>query len=594
MSPSPSRSRALATVLARRRVPIALAVVGLVGHQIAEALVPVLIGVSIDRAIAPGDPVMLALCLVALCALFTVLLLAWRFGELNSVRAAEEGARAVRGALVSRVLSPVGFARPRSPGELLSIAGSDADRAAGIVWLLTGTAAELAAVLTAAVSLLVISMPLGVLVLLSTPALVALLHVVTAPLERRMDAEQEAAATAAATAADLLTGLRTVAGLHAEDAAARRFAAANERSLRASRRAVSAKAAYTMASMGLSALLLAGIAAAAAGQALAGSISIGELVTVLGLAQFLYGPVGGLAFVGAELATVRASAKRVDAVLAAPTARPAGASGSHGGAGAAGGAGTPGSHGDAGAAGARAAGAPGGAGTSGGTGGTGSPGGAGAAGARAADVVFDGLATANAGPFSARIPAGGIVTLQVADPRGARELCEVLAGARLPERGRIVVGGHELTGILDAPLVLAPPHQPAIFSGTLRENIELHAPLDDADLERVADAAALDDVREAARGDWDLPVGERGLTLSGGQRQRVALARSLAREADVLVLHDPTSAVDSVTESAIAERLAAARGGRTTILVASSPALVRICDTVVEVPAARGAERVDA
>ncbi len=571
---SPS-SGALRTVLAHQRLPVALAVTGLVGHQVAEALVPVLIGVVIDQAITPRDPVALAVCLVALCLLFTALLLAWRLGELTAVRAAEEGARAVRSALVSRVLAPRGFARPRGPGELLSIAGSDADRTAGLVWLLAATAAQLAAVLTAAVALLAISVPLGVLVLVSTPLLVAILHVVTAPLERRMDAEQAAAAAAGAIAADFLSGLRTVAGLGAEQAAVARFAAANERSLRASRRAVTAKAAYTMASMSLSALLLAGIATAGALQALDGGISVGELVAVLGLAQFLYGPVGGLAFAGAELATVRASAKRVDAVLAAAPAtsteqrRPTAAE---------------------------------------------SAGGHGAAEVppdpaltlTPAEVVFEAVETAHAGPFSARVPGGGRVALQVADPRGARELCEVLAGARHPDRGRILVGGRELADVLHADggrtragaLVLAPPHQPAIFGGTLRENIELHAPLDDDALERVAEAAVLDDVRAAARGDWDLAVGERGLSLSGGQRQRVALARALAREAAVLVLHDPTSAVDSVTEAVIAERLDAARGDRTTILVAASPALARTCDAVLDVPSPALAripgERVDA
>lgn len=550
---------AVRAVLAGRRVPLALAIAGLVGHQIAEALVPVLIGVVIDEAIAPGDPLALVVWLVVLCALFTGLLLSWRIGELSAVRASEEGARAVRGAIVARVLSRRGFASPRSPGELLSIAGSDADRTSGLVWVLAATAAELAAVLTAAVALLAISVPLGILVLVSTPLLVAVLHLVTAPLERRMDAEQEAAAAAGAVAADLLSGLRTVAGLRAEEAAARRFAAANERSLRASRRAVSAKAAYTAASMTLSALLLAGIAAAAAAQALDGTISIGELVAVLGLAQFLYGPVGGLAFVGAELATVRASAKRIDAVLDAVPAVSERASA----------VGAAEREPDA-VTRAMADRHP----------------------AAPVDVVFDGVATPHAGPLSAHVPGGATVALRVADARGARELCEVLAGARLPERGRVLVGGRDLAeaalaaadGSSERPIVLAPPHQPAIFGGTLRENIALHAPLDDAVLERVATAAVLDDVREAARGDWHLPVGERGLSLSGGQRQRVALARALARDAAVLVLNDPTSAVDSVTEAAIAERLAAARGERTTILVAAGPALTRVSDAVVDVP----------
>ncbi len=78
-------------------------------------------------------------------------------------------------------------------------------------------------------------------------------------------------------------------------------------------------------------------------------------------------------------------------------------------------------------------------------------------------------------------------------------------------------------------------------------------------------------------------TGEMGAQLSGGQRQRLALARALGAGAPVLVLHDPTTEVDSVTEQAIASRIAGVRTGRTTVLVASSPALLGACDRVVDV-----------
>ncbi|MFT4258249.1 ABC transporter transmembrane domain-containing protein [Microbacterium sp.] len=526
---------ALRTVFSGRRPLLPLTIGGFVVHQIAEALVPVLIGVVIDRAIEPGDGTALLIWLGVLCALFAALLFAWRLGELVAVRMYEEGARDIRRALVTRVLSPAGFVRRRTPGELLSIASSDADRASAVIWLFGSGAAQLAAVLTAAVSLLLISLPLGLLVLLSTPVLVVLLHFVTAPLERRTDAEQAATAAASATAADLLTGLRAIAGLRAEDAAVARFAEANRRSLLASRRAVALKATYTVASMAGSTILLAVVAGAAAAEAAAGRVSVGELVAVLGLAQFLHWPVSGLAFIGAELAGVRASAKRVDAVLgeegSSSAAEPPNANCEDG----------------------------------------------------PVELVFEDVRTAHAGPFSVRVDAGAHLAVTVADPRGAVELQEVLAGLRPLDAGRILVGGRDLAGAQG--VVLAPPHQPAIFAGTLRENVELHRPLTIAALDAAAETAVLDDVLHAAGGDWAYPIGERGLTLSGGQRQRVALARGLARDSAVLVLHDPTSAVDSVTEATIAQRLRAHRAGRTTVILAASPALAQVCDDVLHVPA---------
>lgn len=548
MSPAPSP--ALRAAFTGRRLLLTLGILGFVAHQIAEALVPVLIGVVIDRAISPGDGAALLLWLGVLCALFAALLFAWRLGELSSVRATEEGARDIRRALVARVLSPGGFVRRRTPGELLSIASTDAERTAGLTWLLGAAAAQLAAVLTAAASLLLISVPLGLLVLVATPVIVVLLHIVTAPLERRMDAEQAAAAAASSTAADLLTGLRALAGLRAEDAAAARFAEVNRLSLLASRRAVASKAAYTVASMAGSAVLLAVVAWAATAEAAAGRISVGELVAVLGLAQFLHWPVSGLAFVGAELAGVRASAKRVDAVLAEEgrVERPARHE-------------APDTGDDP-------------------------------IDVRPVEVVFDGVRTPHAGPVSFRLDAGRHLAVRLADPRGALELQEVLAGLRRLDGGRILVDGRDIEDA--AGHVLAPPHQPAVFAGTLRENVELHRPLSDTALDAVAETAVLDDVLHAAGGDWAYPVGERGLSLSGGQRQRVALARGLARDASVLVLHDPTSAVDSVTEAAIAERIRTRRAGLTTIVLAASPAMALACDDVLEVTAPGALEEVRA
>jgi putative ABC transport system ATP-binding protein len=98
-------------------------------------------------------------------------------------------------------------------------------------------------------------------------------------------------------------------------------------------------------------------------------------------------------------------------------------------------------------------------------------------------------------------------------------------------------------------------------------------------------AATVDEVAEVLPGGLEAGVGERGLRLSGGQRQRVALARVLAADPPVLVLHEPTTAVDAATEARVAAGIRALRAGRTTLLVTTSPALLAACDRVVFLPA---------
>ena len=128
--------------------------------------------------------------------------------------------------------------------------------------------------------------------------------------------------------------------------------------------------------------------------------------------------------------------------------------------------------------------------------------------------------------------------------------------------------------------VIVAPHHDTLFTGTIAQNLTaVGAPRSGWD--EALQAAGCTDVVDGLGG-LDAPIGERGSRLSGGQRQRVALARALAVDAPVLVLHDPTTAVDAVTESSIADGLRAARRGRSTILLTNSPALLAVCDRIVD------------
>ena len=100
-----------------------------------------------------------------------------------------------------------------------------------------------------------------------------------------------------------------------------------------------------------------------------------------------------------------------------------------------------------------------------------------------------------------------------------------------------------------------------VFAGTLQEAIDPHGTLTLEQAEAALYTAAAEDVFLAMDGGWQGRLDEKGRGLSGGQRQRVVLARALARDADILIMVEPTSAVDAHTEAMIAERLAAYREG---------------------------------
>ena len=120
-----------------------------------------------------------------------------------------------------------------------------------------------------------------------------------------------------------------------------------------------------------------------------------------------------------------------------------------------------------------------------------------------------------------------------------------------------------------------------LFAGTLQDAIDPHGRLTRAQAEEAVRVANAEDVYDALPGGWQGVLDERGRGLSGGQRQRVVLARALAADAPILVLVEPTSAVDAHTEARIAARVAAVRHGRTTVVSTVSPLWLHHADRVV-------------
>ena len=496
---------------------VAQASVMVAAHQTGEALVPVIIGVVIDKAITSGGTPVLIGWLAVLAADFAFLSFGYRFGARAAERAGERSAHEIRVALAGRVLEPGGGAEiGHRSGALTNVATGDARRVGAFVGALPFGVAALTGILVTAVALLLISIPLGLLVLLGTPPMLWLAQVVGRPLQRRSEAEQEKAAQASGIAADLVVGLRILKGLGAEPVAVSRYRQISQDSLHATLRAARAGAWHDGALLACTGLFLAAIALLGGRLAADGRISVGDLIAAVGLAQFLLGPLSTFTWVNGELAQARGSAVRVAAILAAPPA------------------------------------------VTSGTGQLAIPV-RGQLHLRAVTHgVFNGL--------DLEVAAGELLGVVMDDPIAATTLLDLLGRTVDPDAGILEVDGVAFTDLDLTALraeVLVDAHDAVLFEDSL---------------------AVVDDVFEVAE---TLPQGrdtvltERGRSLSGGQRQRVALARALGAETAVLVVHDPTTAVDAVTEAFVADQVRRIRTGRTTILVTTSPVLLAVADRVV-------------
>jgi putative ABC transport system ATP-binding protein len=530
--PAP-RDRSGLRVLGRtvRRHPRRLTVGSLLigAHQACEALVPILIGVIIDRAVATGDPLRLALWIGVLAVLFLLLNVVYRTGARQLVDAIADEAHRLRVELATRIMDPRGIRTDLRAGDLLSISATDADQTSYVLDYVPRVVGAVVATAVGAVALFLISVPLGLAVLVATPVVLAGLQAAAPRITRRAAEQQHRAGLATSLATDLVTGLRPLRGLGAQEAAAHRYRAVSREALDATVRAARTRGAYAAASTTVSTLLACGAAILAGWYALTGRISVGQFVTVIGLATFLMEPFGALAVVPDWIARARASADRIARVLDAEPVHPAGTA------------------------------------------------------VPPAGPVGLTLTGVHSGPLAGvdlAVRPGEFVGVVARRPADAEHLVRLLGGHVVDYRGEVLLGGVPLRDlpVHDARrLLLAEPHHSDLFTGTIRTNL---MPPDDAAFAAALRAAAADDVGAA-----DRPVVERGAAFSGGQRQRLALARALLAAPPVLVLHDPTTAVDAVTEQGIADGIRALRhrpgSASATLVLTSSPALLARTDRVV-------------
>jgi len=515
------------------------------------ALVPAVISRAVDDGVVGGDRAALVRWLAVLAAITVVQLLAGAARHWLACLLHHDTARAVTTRVTARVHDPRGGV-DRAPGDLVSLVTSDAARIGAVADLCCRGTGAVVAIVGVAVLMLVMSPVLATAVLGAVLALLAVSAPLLRPLEQRATAEQHARAAVATRTTDLVSGLRVLHGLGAVEAARAGFSAHNDTARRTAVAAARLQAAWEAVAVVVPGALLAVTVAVGRGQVSSGRLTIGELAGFLALGQFLLTPVATIVEVGDVWTRGLASARRTAQVLDAAPAVVAGS--------------------------VRAEAEPM------------------VDGAPALELVDVVAADGALGGCSLAVAWGEVVAVAATDDRAAAAIGALVGRDIDPEAGAVLVGGRDARRWpLDdlRRTVLVARGDGVLVDGSLAANVAFGRPHDDPErdavVQRAMAVAAIDDVVAALPDGPRSPVGERGRLLSGGQRQRIGLARAVAAGAPVLVLVDPTNAVDASTEDAIARSLVPARQkpGWATVVITASPVLLAASDRVVHVESGR-------
>ncbi|MER7821056.1 ABC transporter ATP-binding protein [Streptomyces sp. NPDC096097] len=501
-------------------------------YQAGETAFPIALGLIVEHTMQDRSPGALALSIGALAVIITTVSLSWRFGMRILQKANTTEAHRWRVRVADCGLEPVARDAGLKSGEVLTIATEDADQTADIIEVVPLLISSLVAVLVAAVALGLADIRLGLLVIVGTALILSILSVMSKRIGSSTREQQARVARAGAKVADLITGLRPLHGFGGNHAAFRSYRKVSGEAKHQAITVAGVNGAYAGTAMALNAALAAGVTLTAGWLAFNGDITVGELVMAVGLAQFIMEPLKLFSDMPKYVMMARASAERMALVLVAPPVA------THG------------------------------------------PEHPAAGGNLEIDCVRYGALR----DLKFQVPAGEFVAVAVYQPRAAADLAAILAVQVPPHayEGAVRVGGEELAALSIEAVrehMLVNPYDGEIFAGTLRTNIDPSGT--SRTVAEAVEASMLTDVVALHREGLDHGVRDRGANLSGGQRQRLSLARALAADSDVLVLHDPTTAVDAVTEQLIARNIAKLRRGRTTVVITSSPALLDAADRVL-------------
>lgn len=188
---------------------------------------------------------------------------------------------------------------------------------------------------------------------------------------------------------------------------------------------------------------------------------------------------------------------------------------------------------------------------------------------------------------SFKIQAGERVAFIGRVGSGKSTLQRLILGLHQPSAGAILIDGIDLRQIDPAELRRAAgfvSQDVSLFFGTLKENIALGAPFaDDQDIISAAEIAGVTEFANRHPRGFDMVIGERGESLSGGQRQAVGIARAVLNDSPILLLDEPSSAMDHQSEDLLKTRLRRFTTGKTVVLVTHRTSLLELVDRLIVV-----------
>ncbi len=506
-------------------------------HMASVAVLPVTLGIAV-QAVVDRSGIRLALAGGLMVLLGTLIAVGdtmlHRTAITNWITAA---ARVQQ--LLARKTAELGATLTRrvAAGEVVAVSTGDVEKIGWFVEALSRFASAALTTVAVCVALVIYQPALGVVVAVGVPVLVLAVLPLLPRATKRADEQREKAGRATELASDTVAGLRVLRGIGGEELFLARYRRASQEVRKAAVHSARMWALIAAVQVALPGLLLIAVVWYGVGLVQDGRIGVGELVTVYGTVTFLLFPLRQFEEIAMAYSFSRPSAARAAKVLALRRTVPTSDDGYHG----------PAPAGD----------------------------------------LHD--------PASGVLAPAGLLTAVVCgDPDAAGRLADRLGGHAAGDTTGVAsarLGGVALDELpLDAAraAVLVQDKDPVLLSGTLAELLDVPASGAvgaDAALAAAQCGDVLTALAQASADDSGDPmltrITERGRSLSGGQRQRLALARSLVTDPQVLVLDEPTSAVDSHTEARIADGLKALRTGRTTVVFSSSPLLLDRADRVV-------------